>query len=584
VQQGITGAAPARVAQYQAISDDLPWIELATVLLILTIVALAFRSLLAPLVTLGTGAIAYLCAVRVLAWSGDWLGARPPSEIEPVLVVLLLGLVTDYTVFFLSEGRRALRDGASRLDAARQATQRVAPIVLVAGALVTAGAASLLAGKMTFFQGFGPGLALCAVVVTLVCITLVPALLALLGPRLFGRRPLRPAPAPAPSRRVVARWLTARPVAAIVGLACLAALGVGAAGARTTDLGVSFIPSLAHDAEPRQAADAAARGFVAGILGPTDVVVEQPGLGTRRAELARLQSLIAREPGVATVLGPALPLPAPAGRFLVARTGNAARFVVLLDREPTGAPAIRALRRLERRMPVLARDAGLPAGAHLAYGGDTALASESVHLLVGDLWRVGIAAALVMFVLLAVFLRALIAPLLLLVGSVLAVAGALGVTGLLLPHTVGGTEFVYYVPLVAAVLLVGLGSDYNVFLAGRIREEAKEQPLRAAIATAVPAASRAITVAGITLAATFALLAIVPLRPFRELGMLMSVGVLIDALFVRPVLIPALIAAVGPRAFWPGRRRRRADASSLGQPTGLAGAGAGPGAQHVPAP
>jgi RND superfamily putative drug exporter len=158
-----------------------------------------------------------------------------------------------------------------------------------------------------------------------------------------------------------------------------------------------------------------------------------------------------------------------------------------------------------------------------------------------------------MFLLLAIFLRALIAPILLLGGAILAFAGAFGLTALLLPSTVGGSEFVYYVPLVAAVLLVGLGSDYNVFIVGRIHEEAQRRSLRASIAAAVPSAARAVTIAGLTLAASFALLAIVPLRPFRELAMLMTIGVLLDALFVRPVLVPAMIAAVGPKAWWPSR-------------------------------
>src|SRR4029079_11856918 len=110
--------------------------------------------------------------------------------------------------------------------------------------------------------------------------------------------------------------------------------------------------------------------------------------------------------------------------------------------------------------------------------------------------------------------------------------------------------------LVSMVLLVALGSDYNVFIAARIREEARYPRLGGVIATGAPAASRAITVAGITLAATFALLALVPLRPFREMALLMATGVLLDALLVRPLLIPALMAVAGKLTWWPGRAAR----------------------------
>ena len=157
------------------------------------------------------------------------------------------------------------------------------------------------------------------------------------------------------------------------------------------------------------------------------------------------------------------------------------------------------------------------------------------------------------FVLLALFLGALVAALLLLAGTVLAFAGSYGLTALLLPHVLGTTDVVYYVPLVAAVMLVGLGSDYNVFIAGRIREETRRRELRDAIAAGASSASRTITVAGVTLAATFALLAIVPLRPFRELALLMTLGVLIDALLVRSLLISALIAVAGRVSWWPSR-------------------------------
>ena len=168
-----------------------------------------------------------------------------------------------------------------------------------------------------------------------------------------------------------------------------------------------------------------------------------------------------------------------------------------------------------------------------------------------------------MLVLLAIMMRALLAPVLLLAGSALACAASFGLTAWLLPGLLGSGDLVYYVPLVGGVMLVGLGSDYNVLLAGRIREEMRRRRTREAIATAAPAASRAITVAGVTLAATFALLALVPLLPFRQLALLMALGVLIDALFVRPLLIPALIVLAGRATWWPSRLRPSWPAEAL---------------------
>lgn len=604
--RAVTGAGPGRLAQFAQIEDVLPLVTGVTVLLIVLIVALYFRSVGAPLVTLFTAGVAYVLAVRAIAWAGERAGVVAPSEIEPVLVVLLLGLVTDYTVFFLAETRRSLLQGDMRVPAAREATRRIAPIVLTAGVLVAGGCASLLAGEMQFFRVFGPGMALAALVVTVVCVTLVPALIGLFGPRLFGRavRDAEPPPADehvtgtgpvagAPKEhrarerwrmrmagplgslrasrrtarreggwvvsRFAARVLSGRVAGGVVALLCVVGLVYAATGARESNLAVSFIPSLPKDDPVRVAADDAAAGFLPGVLAPTDVIVEQDGLGARARELGRLQRLIMRQPGVGAVIGPGQAPEESIRKLVVTEDGKAARFVVFLDHEPTGSAAIRALERIQSRMPGMLREAGLPGGARVSYGGETALSKETVDSMIADLRRVAVATAIVTFLLLALFLRALVAPLLLLGGSLLAFAGSFGLTSLLLPQAVGGSDFVHYVPLVAAVLLVGLGSDYNVFIAGRIREEARSRRLREAIAIGAPSASRAITVAGITLAASFAVLAIVPLRPFRELALLMTIGVLIDALLVRPVLIPSLLALAGRWAFWPMTPRQRID-------------------------
>lgn len=610
---GVTGAAPARLAQFTEIERVLPTIEVATIAVILLVVALYFRSLGAPLVTLTTAAVAYVIAVRLLAWLGERAGVDVPREIEPLLVVLLLGLVTDYSVFFLAEARRRLLSGETTSQATSGALRRMGPTVLTAGLIVSACSAALLAGRLDFFRVFGPGLALCALVVTGVAVTLVPALIALFGPRLFGRRvreaesPAVPgstvirAPLPAPegdrgerwSRRLagprgalraarrtareegrstatmfIARVLATRPAALLALLACIAGLGWAASQARQVQLGVSFTRSLPADAEPRVAADDAARGFTPGVLAPTDVVVTAPGIGRDQAKLRRLQRLIAQQPGVDTVLGPAqqaaaLAIARTAPRLLATEDGGAVRFVVVLDTDPTSAGAIDDLRALRDALPSLLRDAGLPARARTTYGGETALADETVAAVKTDLRRIAIAVALVTLLLLVVFLRALVAPVALLAASALGYLAALGLTSLIAERWLGGTQLTYYVPLVGAVLLVALGSDYNVLIAGRIRGEAQRRRMREAIAVAAPQASRAITVAGLTLAATFALLGVIPLRAFRELGLLLCVGVLVDALVVRPVLIPSALALLGDASWWPGRARRPTEAEPL---------------------
>jgi RND superfamily putative drug exporter len=348
------------------------------------------------------------------------------------------------------------------------------------------------------------------------------------------------------------RMLAWRPIALVMALLCIGVMGVAASAITRADLSVGFVSSLPRESEPRRAGDDAARGFVPGIVAPVDVVFERGGIGRDLGALDRLQERVSAQPGIAAVLGPRETARTALARYSVTPEGGAARLLVVLDDDPTGSDGIEAYRGLRDAMPAILRDVGV-GEARVSYGGETPLAEETIEAVLSDLTRIAIAILAIGFVLLAIFMRSLVAPILLLFASVLAFAASLGLTALLLPHVLGGNELTYYVPLVAGVLLVSLGSDYNVFIAGSIREEARRRRLSEAIAVATPAASKAITVAGITLAGTFALLAIVPLRPFRELGMLLAIGVLLDALVLRPLLIPALISVVGRFTWWPGR-------------------------------
>ena len=174
-----------------------------------------------------------------------------------------------------------------------------------------------------------------------------------------------------------------------------------------------------------------------------------------------------------------------------------------------------------------------------------------------DLVRVVLAVLAVNLILLMLFLRALIAPVLLVASGALSVAAALGITTWMFQTVLGYHELTYYVPFAAGVLLVSLGSDYNVFVAGRVWQEARVRPLRDALRLAPARTTAAIRTAGITLATSFALLAIVDVRAFRELAFAMAVGILLETFVVRPFLVPALLSLFGELSGWPGGRLAR---------------------------
>ncbi len=519
-------------------------------------VGLHFRAVGAPIVNLLAVGIAYLVSIRVMAWVGRAVGVSVPAEVQPVVVVLLFGVVTDYSIFFLTRLRRRLGEGADGASAARQTTAELAPIIVTAGLTVAAGSASLAVAKLGFLQAFGPGMAMAVLVALAVALTFVPAALAIGGNRLFW--PVRP-PRPRDGRRPalaarVVRLAVARPLLTIAG--CLGVLATCAAGLFVLEVGNPLIRGLPSDSGPRRAYAQARQGFAAGVLSPTVLVVARPRIARQPARLRRLQRAIERQPGVAQVIGPAQNATGTSFGAVLSRTGNAARYVVVFASDPLGATAIAHLRLLRKRMPGLLREAGVP-HAEVSIAGDTALAEETIADARADLLRVLPVALLAIMLILAVFLRSLVAPLYLVAAAALAPLAALGLGALVFQGIFGQPELAYYVPVAATVLLIALGSDYNVFLAGRVWDEAHRRDIREAVEVAGAGAAGAIAAAGLVLAASFALLAIVPLRAFGEIAFVMASGLVIDAFLVRALLVPALISLVGSRSGWPSHRLRR---------------------------
>jgi putative drug exporter of the RND superfamily len=558
---GVTGPAPARLRQFQEIDSHLMIVEAATIGLILLVVGLTFRAIGAPLVTLFVAAVSFLVSGGVIPWVATRLDVVVPEEVEPLMVALTLGIVTDYAIFYLAGYRRRLLEGTPSAEAARAATVHVTPIVATAGLIVVAGTAALMVGKLEFFRAFGPALAITAAVSLVVSITLIPAALALVGPRVLwpglregdiGRE--EPRDFSSPVRGAAARFVASRPVSILLVIVCGALLFAAATGLTRTELAFGLISGLPSDTQQREAAEAAGQGFAQGIIAPTILLVEKPGVGEDRAALVRLEQRLAGEPDVAGVLGPREQLPQVPEGIFVSADGNAARFVVIFDDSPLGADAINTFRELEDRLPDLLADVGMD-DAEAGLTGQTALASQTVEAVVGSSKRVGAVVIAVNFVLLALFLRALVAPLYLLAASVASVAATLGLTTFFFEDILGHSDLTYYVPFAAGVLLISLGSDYNVYVVGRIWDELRDRDVREAIAVAVPRASKAISVAGIALALSFAALAIVPLDAFREFAFMMSVGVLIETFLVRTFLVPALISVFGRTSMWPGRAR-----------------------------
>jgi RND superfamily putative drug exporter len=548
---GATGAEPARVEQFDLLAGRIHWTEGATVALIMLIVGIALRAVLAPILTVLTAGLAFLISQHLLGWLEANSGLTMPNELQGVAVALMLGVVTDYSVFYFTSAREALREGLPTRGAVRASTVLNTPIVFTAGAVVSFGVASLMLGTLGFFRSFGPGMAITVATGLVVSVLLVPAVLRLLGPALFWPG-LRQGPPPVRDwRKKVSHVATRKPVALLLGLVVFAGLAAAASGLRGgLPLGLQLVQGLPSNNPVAVSARAAGQGFAPGVVAPTELLLQEPGIENQHAALDRLEAVLERQPHVAGVVGAG---DQPSGKRFggaFAPHGGAARYAVIFDSDPTESPAIRHLEHLQRTLPGLLRQVGL-GGASVGWGGETALGVETVQATSTSLWRVIAVAFAVNFVFLLLFLRSLFAPLYLLVASAAALAATFGLTIYFFTDVLHDSGLPYYIPVAFSVLLLSLGSDYNIFVVGRVWKEADRRPLQEAVEAAAPRAGRAITVAGVALALSFAMLAIIPITPFAVMAFAMGVGILLDTFLVRSVLVPALVVVFGRAGRWP---------------------------------
>ena len=259
---GATGAEAARIQQYSLLAGRLHWVEGLTVLLIVLIVGIALRAVLAPILTVLCAGIAFLISQRLLGWLEANSNLTMPNELQGVAVALMLGVVTDYSIFYFSTAREALRDGLPAREAVRRSTVLNTPIVFTAGAVVSFGVASLLLGTLAFFHSFGPGMAVTVATGLLVSVLFVPAMLRLLGPALFWPGLRRGTPPVRKWRTRASHLATRKPVSFVFAAAAVAALVLAASGLRNgLPLGLQLVEGLPSSNPVAVSAHAAGKGF-----------------------------------------------------------------------------------------------------------------------------------------------------------------------------------------------------------------------------------------------------------------------------------------------------------------------------------
>lgn len=588
-----TGPAALDETESVDLSADLAIVLPLTLIVLLAITVAYFRAPLAPLLTFGGLGIALGLGMAAVFVIGSTV-----TKVDPTALTLestfVLGVGTDYAIFLVARYREELRRG-------RPSKEAVVTTVEWAGhSIATSGTTAILATLALAFSGvallsqWGIVLSIAVLITLLIALTMVPAILTLLGPRVFWpytgareaaraereRSRTRPTYFESAGRRTQQRPKT---IAAIVLVASIPLVAV----ALTSPLSFDFYQQLPGGEPATNGLSDLSSKFGPGYSFPTQVLVtfaappvvaSLSGIAsvdsTELVELGAVTQIIASDSAVAQVRSPVGPDGATLGVWLNATraapgaqlqlaaswaqfVGSDGRTLLLTVVFATSGLSVGAVRTLEDLENAL----GAYASAHpeigaLAYGGGASVIHDLEQQTTVATERLALLVSIGLIVVLLVVLRSYLIPLFAVATIGLSIGWAWGVTNLVLADGLGVPLF-FYVPTVLFILILGLGIDYNVFLLTRVREEkVKGRSATESVVSAVAATGGIITAAAVILASAFLVLATGRFLLLVAIGFSVATAILLDAMVVRTYLVPSILQALGDRV-WRGPSRRR---------------------------
>jgi RND superfamily putative drug exporter len=498
---------------------------LATTILVFVLLLVIYRSpifWILPLLAVGFAEI----TVRGLGYLIADAGVVVNAQSAGILLVLVFGSGTDYALLLTARYREELRRNDDKHEAMRIAILRAGPAIVASAGTVIAGLLCLALAEVNGTAGLGPIGAMGVFVAMLVMLTALPALLLLGGRRAFW--PFIPRVGSTGSNETQGWWrrigerVAVRPRATWITTALV--LGICCFGLLSYNATLTSADDFRTDVESIQGQDLINGAFPAGSSAPTNVIV--PAGAPQAAVVEALRGV----PGVDAVR-----------KVAVGSPGT--QYDVTLTDPPYSDAAYAVIGDLRTR----GKAAG---GEGVLVGGPTATEADLDAASARDLRVLVPIVLIVVVVILGLLLRAIAAPLILIATVILSFLASLGIASLIF-DLAGFAGESPALPLFGFIFLVALGVDYNIFLMARVREETAQFGTREGMLRGLAVTGGVITSAGIVLAGTFAVLAVLPLVSITQIGFLVAFGVLLDTLVVRSILVPALVLDLGDRTWWP---------------------------------
>jgi putative drug exporter of the RND superfamily len=590
-------------------------VEGVSVIFILILLLLIFRSLLAPLITLIPAFFAVAIAGPLVGEAAQ-AGLKVSVIAQLLLIVLVLGAGTDYGLFLVFRVRENLRDGQDPKDAVRAAVMRVGETITFSAFTVIAALLSLLVATFQIYSELGIPLAIGIGTMLLAGLTLLPALLAVFGRAAFWPSKTKAGTGKAGLWGRVATRIVRRPaIPLVVGVVVFGALAIGVGSYQAGGFGGSINAPAGTDSAAGTAL--LAKHFPSSSANPTNLVykLSQPVWDDPAPVAAATSQLKASSlfTGVTGPLNPAgvtltgaqyqalhaalgnpaaLPSVPPANSKIpaaayetyraiaqyVSPDGKTIHFETALTAcDPSTTAAANAVPAIRTEAAAVAKTLGATA---YGVGGEAPAFYDISHISDSDLAHVVPVAIIIIGLLLCLVIRSLVAPLYLIASVALSFFAALGLSVLLFIKLGGDSGLTFILPFLMFIFLLALGEDYNILVMSRIREEAQHLPLRDAVARALGATGTTVTSAGLVLAGTFSVFALVGGRQaggsqIVDVGVGLALGVLMDTFIVRTVLVPCTVLLLGRWNWWPSKLSR-ADQQHRGEGTEREGEPAAP--------
>jgi len=497
---------------------------LVTISIVAILLIVTYRSPILWLVPLGVIAIADGLAGRLTAAAGSaWGLAFDPG----IISVLVFGAGTNYALLLISRYREELLVTEDHRLALGRAWRRTAAAILASNLTVVLALLTLVLAVIPMTRGLGVPAAVGLLVALGAVLFALPPLLAVLGRRIFWPFIPRPGGTARQGRawRAVASHVVRRPGASL--LAGVALLTVMATGLFGTWVGLDQLEKFRVPSESATGLEVLSEHFPPGEAQPIFVVTDSESSRDVQTAIDGVEGVVRASPAGTTA------------------DGTLTRIMVTSAYTPSTDESLDQIEHLREAVR------GVP-DAHALVGGAVA---EDLDARVGSERDLTVVAPLVLavsFLVLLLLLRSVVAPVLLLVTNIASAIAAIGAGAFLSRTLFDQPALDLQVPLLAFLFLVALGIDYTIFLVHRARAEATKVGTRPGMVEAVTHTGSVITSAGIVLAAVFAALGVLPLVTLSQLGLIVGLGVLIDTLVVRTVIVPAIFSLAGDRIWWPG--------------------------------